>query len=109
MVIELLKDAFWEAVVDCLVRFHGLSGAEAKARALRFRSDIEFTLGNRFEPGLIYHDEPFYIASRLSGRELDLERHRVEYNEILTRRLGAVPDVTATVPGSTSGVAPGEW
>jgi hypothetical protein len=108
MVIELLKDAFWEAVIDCLVRFHGLSGTEARARACRFRADIELALGTGFEPGLIYHDEPFYIASRLAGHELDLEPHRVEYSAILTRRLGA-PDIAAMVPGSTPGMARGEW
>lgn len=98
MVMELLKNAFWEAVIDCLVRFHGLSGADARARAFRLRSDIEAALGTRFEPGLIYHDEPFYIASRLAGQELDLEPRRAEYDEILTRRLGHVLETGVTAP-----------
>ena len=86
MVMEQLKDAFWEAVTDCLVQFHGFSRTDARARARDRRTDLERVLGNRFEPGIIYHDEPFYIAERLAGRELDVQRHRLEYDAILARR-----------------------
>lgn len=41
MVIEELKDAFWEAVVDCLVQFHDFSRTDARAQA----SDLRGTSG----------------------------------------------------------------
>lgn len=105
---EQLKNAFWEAVIDCLVQFHGLSSSDARARALRLRSKIEFALGTRFEPGLIYHDEPFYIASRLVGRELDLEPLRAQYDTILTRRLGSMAEPGTAAPVSNR-LAEGGW
>lgn len=101
MVIEQLKDAFWEAVADCLVQFHGFSRADAQERARCHRADLERVLGNRFEPGLVYNDEPFYIAGRLAGRELELHPFRREYDAILTRRLGSVGEAEVAEPVST--------
>jgi hypothetical protein len=114
MVIEDLKNAFWGAVVDCLVQFHGLSAGEANTRASALRSDLELALGTKFEPGLIYHDEPFYIASRLAGNELNLEAHWEDYRAILARRYGPVEAEMATSGGfasqiSTSDRAQGGW
>lgn len=100
MVNEQLKNAFWEAVIDSLEQFHGFSRTEAKARAFDLRSDIERAPNSRFEPDLIYHDEPFYIASRLAGHELDFETYLPAYRAILTRRLGhldaEVPNVSVS-------------
>ena len=100
MVMEQLKDAFWEAVTDCLVQFHGFFRTDARARARDRRAGFERVLGNRFEPGIIYHDEPFYISERLAGRELDLQRHRLEYDAILARRLGSM-ELDFAEPAST--------
>lgn len=109
MVIEQLKDAFWEAVIDCLVQFHGLSSIEARARARCRRMELERVLGNRFEPGIIYHDEPFYVAERLAGRALDLQRYRVEYDAILTRRLGSMAELGAAGSASTHTLGQDIW
>jgi hypothetical protein len=110
MGIEQLKNAFWDAVVHCLVRFHHVSCTEARARAFDLRSRAERALGSAFEPGLIYHDEPFYVASRLAGRELDLQLHRAEYDAILAQRLGTIHDVTAAASGRPApGLAEGGW
>ena len=98
--IERLKNAFWEAIIDCLVQFHGFSRTDARARARDRRAGLERVLGNRFEPGIIYHDEPFYIAERLAGHELDLRRHRLEYDAILARRLGSM-ELDFAEPAST--------
>lgn len=108
MGIEELKDAFWEAVIDCLVQFHDFSRTDARARASDFRSWNERVLGDRFEPGIVYHDEPFYIAGRLAGRELDLQRHHLEYDAILTRRLGSM-ELEGARPVSTSRPGQGGW
>jgi hypothetical protein len=83
-----LKDAFWEAVTDSLEAFHGFSHMRATARVLHLRSELEGGPQSRFEPDLIYHDEPFYIASRLAGREVNLEPHLPAYRAILARRFG---------------------
>ncbi|HEX5872368.1 MAG TPA: hypothetical protein VFY65_18190 [Longimicrobium sp.] len=110
MVTEELKNAFWDAVSDCLVRFHGFTRAEANARTFARHSEVGSEPGRAFEPELIYHDEPFYIASRLAGHDLDLEPHLVAYHAILTRRLGHVPGVAvAGVPASSPGLAGGAW
>lgn len=100
--MEQLKDAFWEAVVDCLEHFHGLSRVDAQARASDLRTRLERLLGDRFEPGIVYHDEPFYIAARLAGRELDLLRHQAEYDEIRARRLGGMAGLELAQPASAS-------
>ena len=109
MVMEQLKDAFWEAVVDCLVQFHGFSTGEARARARCRRAEFERVLGDRFEPGIIYHDEPFYVAERLAGRDLDLRSHCSEYDAILTRRLGSVSGIDVAGPISTSSLGRYGW
>ena len=109
MVMEQLKDAFWEAVVDCLVQFHGFSRMDARAQAFNLRSRLERVLGNRFEPGVIYHDEPFYIAARLAGREIDLRRHWPEYDAIRSRRLGRMTESGDAGANSTSGLGLGGW
>ena len=113
MVTDQLKNAFWEAVTDSLEQFHGLSCIEAKARVFDLRSDIEGAPRSRFEPDLIYHDEPFHIASRLAGRELDLEPYLPAYRAILARRLGhleaGVPDVGVPASPAAPRLAQGGW
>lgn len=86
MAMEELKNAFWLAVTDSLVQFHGFSFIDAKARAFELRSKIENVLFLGCMPDLIYHDEPFYIASSLAGHELELQQHMAEYQAILERR-----------------------
>ncbi len=62
-------EAFWEVTRDCLIRFHGLSPAEAIGRVAGLRADLDAVQ----LPGdpMIYHDEPFNVACGLARQELD--------------------------------------
>lgn len=104
MVMEQLKNAWWEAVIDSMEAFHGVPRSEAKVRAFDLRSDIEALPDPSFEPDIIYHDEPFYVASRLAGRELDVGEHRPAYRRILERRFGHLDGtlVEAAVPAASA-------
>lgn len=78
------KVAFWDVVMDCLVEFHQLALPVAQGRVSPLRAQID-----QPPPGidgdLIYHDEPFDVACRLAGKDLDLAQYRTRYDQILRR------------------------
>ncbi len=79
------RDAFWGAVVDCLEQFHGKSKPDAEALASDLRRRIEHPPPG-IDNDLIYHAEPFDVACKLAGVELDADSHRRTYERILRRR-----------------------
>jgi hypothetical protein len=105
MVIDQLKNAFWEAVVDCLEQFHAVPRIEAKARVFDLRSDIESGPYRTFEPDIIYHDEPLYVAARLAGCHPEFTENLPAYRAIRERRFGHIGDQVAGAP-ETSVVVP---
>jgi hypothetical protein len=82
---------FWDAVQDCLVKFHDLSRDEALQKVTEFWGRLaKLAPSQRFSraemPGLddiIYHEEPWYIACNLVDCDKPLERHRIAYRQIL--------------------------
>jgi hypothetical protein len=79
-----VKDAFWQAVEDCLIDIHGLSPSDAHRRGRDLRAEIESP-----PPGLssdiFYHAEPFDVACELAGNQLDISQYRSQYDLILDR------------------------
>lgn len=105
--MDQLKNAFWEAVVDCLEQFHAVPRMKAKAMAFDLRSDIEAAPSRMFEPDIIYHDEPLYVAARLAGCHPEFTENLPAYRAIRERRFGHIGSVGAGVPVTPSG-HPGE-
>lgn len=114
MVMDQLKNAFWEAMIDCLEQFHAVPGIEAKEMVFDLRSEVEGTPSRTFDPDIIYHDEPFYVAARLAGRDLDLSEHGPAYRAIRARRFGHIGDGAAgagvpATPVGASSASRGVW
>jgi hypothetical protein len=88
MVDAALVVGFWKAVEDCLVEFHDVTrgGASESVGQLidRLRGVSEASNDRSFS-GMIYHEEPWYIACNLSGNELALAQHWSEYQTVLAR------------------------
>jgi hypothetical protein len=85
--IEPLKDAFWAIVADCLRHFHGMDTLAAERAAASLRTRLETPSAHDEPPAgydadILYHNEPFYMACDITGRELDLESRRAEYDRI---------------------------
>ncbi len=83
-----MKNAWWEVVADCLVEFFGYSQKKADAAAARRRTDIENPPPG-LESDLIYHDEPFNVASALAGASREMRPPRDRYDAIYALRFGA--------------------
>ncbi|HEX8317571.1 hypothetical protein [Longimicrobium sp.] len=76
MQTEPLKHAFWAIVTDCLQAFHDFERDEAVLRVAGYRESIENPPLEQLPPAgydadLIFHEEPFYLASDLAGEELN--------------------------------------
>ena len=87
MVEARAASAFWAAVEDCLVGFHGMQRETAAEMVTSFwrrlpQGPVENSNGSSFAD-MIYHSEPWYIACNLADRELPLRAHQAGYNEIL--------------------------
>jgi hypothetical protein len=96
--LERLKDAYWEVVIDSLVAFHGYSLMTARTRAAGLRDRICEDASGAAEPDIIYHAEPFHVASDLAGARLSLADHRQEYSQILEQRFGGARHATVPIP-----------
>lgn len=87
MVSAATATHFWAAVEDCLVTFHGLERVEAAATVTALQRRLppwpEPPCGEPSFADMIYHAEPWHVASNVTGRELPLENHQAEYTHIL--------------------------
>lgn len=61
------RNAFWEVVEKCLVKFHNLTPQVATTKALEFRRELESPPAG-IDGDIVYHEEPFYVACRLAGQ-----------------------------------------
>ncbi|HEY0021374.1 MAG TPA: hypothetical protein VGB24_00630 [Longimicrobium sp.] len=100
---EPLKHAFWAIVTDCLQAFHNFERDEAVLRVAGYRESIENPPLEQLPPAgydadLIFHEEPFYLASDLAGEELELAEYRNEYERIVAARYGPA-EVSARMVG----------
>jgi hypothetical protein len=96
-------EAFWEVTRDCLIRFHGLSPADAVGRVAALRVDLDAVQ----LPGdpMIYHDEPFNVACGLARQELDRFVPEVaeEYYRMLDRPFPVLDEADAVAVHETRG------
>lgn len=81
-------DEFWSVVEECLQEFHHLSPLEAVQKTRELRRKLKSPppgLPPDLASEIIYHDEPFDVAGDLAGQRLNLDRHRRQYDAILSR------------------------
>ena len=74
------EEAYWLAVKACLIRFHGLT-EDGADKALE--SYAENVLARMTRPDLVFHEEPFYLASEIANHEIPLSKVRNEYESLL--------------------------
>lgn len=111
MDVQPLKDAYWEIVTDCLESFHGYSRQAAHEAAAGARGDLETSpTGGTLPPydiELFYHEEPFYMACDIAGRELSARVHDREYHVLVRRRYDPAEEQlvrAGVLPPSLAGV-----
>ena len=97
MITDSLKNAFWAAVADCLAEFHHRSRPKAVASTFDLRMRLE-NPPEDVDSDLIYHSEPFEVASNLAEEDLDISKYRQQYDLILERHFGSLPMVVAELP-----------
>jgi hypothetical protein len=78
------KDAFWGAVRDCLIDFHGVPPVDADVLCTDLRRKVE-SPPTGMSADVIYHDEPFDVACDLANRPLSLSHHQAAYDQILAK------------------------
>jgi hypothetical protein len=79
---DVAQAQFWSAVERCLIEFHNIEPTKAHRTVKSFRLRLE--KGSN-DPGLIYHSDPFTVASGLAASPLHLEGPLIErYNDILS-------------------------
>jgi hypothetical protein len=66
-ITKTVKDAYWEAVADCLVDLFHLSPSDAHRLCTDRRAEVEFA-PRSVRSSIFYHKEPFDIATDLSLR-----------------------------------------
>jgi hypothetical protein len=74
------QDQYWRIVRRCLVEFHHLTEMAAQAKVRRLQEDVEAL--PRKDAELFFHAEPFDVACRITGQDLDVERFLSRYLEI---------------------------
>lgn len=78
------KNAFWEVVKECLVRFHSFSEHKAEKKMMALRERLEKPpVGMSSE--VLYHSEPYYVACNIAQNERDISEDRGEYERILEK------------------------
>lgn len=68
---------YWEAVKQCLIKFHGRNARQAAASIREYRKSLKKAKVGE----IIYHDEPFRVAEGIMHTELNLphEQYEKEY------------------------------
>ena len=64
-----LAAEFWVAVEDCLVRFHRFEPGAAKQETHALWERLRQAAQPAGYRDMVYHEEPWYIACDLAGRE----------------------------------------
>ena len=82
MQAKTADESYWAIVARCLVRFHGFSTLAAKAKARSFREALK-SAPRTVRADAVYHENPFNVASRLAGRQLDFADHAQEFEELV--------------------------
>ncbi len=74
------KDQFWAVVKECLRVFHNRRRQVALREVGHLRNKLALAPGEEIE--LFFHSEPFDVACRLAGRDLDIKDFLARYLEI---------------------------
>ncbi len=83
MVAKASKDAFWAALIECLIEFHHIARNDAMAQVKTLRVALTGPSGRR--DTMIYHEEPFTVACRIAREPLEIEQVRPRYEKLLVR------------------------
>ena len=90
MITKAEADAFWSVVAECLVRFHGYPAPLADEEVAESRSYL-----SEAHPGLrtdmVFHAEPFDIASRIADNSLSRFDFEEEYAAMMDAAFPARP------------------
>ena len=85
--ITVNTKVFWDAIIECLVQFHGMEQNNALKRVSDFQDRLLQTPEYIREDvcTIIYHSNPFDVACDLARTQLDVSEYRKPYQEILER------------------------
>ena len=82
MITAQQAEAFWGVVAKCLARFHAYPASLACQQVEEFRSDLVSAPGG-MRKGMVFHAEPFDVASRIADSELPLSEVSEEYATLM--------------------------
>ncbi len=82
MITMRQAEAFWGVVTECLVRFHGYPASMADQEVAEFRAYLTSAPGG-MRKGMVYHAEPFDVASRIADSQLPLSEVSEEYGMLM--------------------------
>lgn len=82
MITAQQAEAFWSVVAECLVRFHAYPASLACQHVAEFRSYLISAPGG-MRKGMVFHAEPFDVASRIADSELPLSQVSEEYATLM--------------------------
>ena len=71
---------YWHVVERCLTAFHGLTKGAARKKVRHCQEEVEQLPQATAE--LFFHAEPFDVACRIAGRELDPTPFLTRYLQI---------------------------
>lgn len=97
MITVQQAEAFWGVVVDCLVRFHTRPAPLAPREVAEYRAYLA-AAPPEMQRGMVYHAEPFDVASWIADTPLSLEDVGEEYDMMMD----------AAFPTGASSVAVGD-
>ncbi|HEY0151731.1 MAG TPA: hypothetical protein VGB92_07030 [Longimicrobium sp.] len=91
MITAQQAEAFWSVVEECLVRFHEYPASLASQQVAEFRSYLVSAPGG-MRKGMVFHAEPFDVASRIADSELPLLQVSEEYAVLMAAAFPAEPE-----------------
>jgi hypothetical protein len=82
MITAQQAEAFWSVVAECLIRFHSYPVAQAAQEVAEFRAYLVEAPGG-MRKGMVFHAEPFDVASRIADSSLPLSEVLEEYEMLM--------------------------
>lgn len=93
MISSASKMSFWMTVEDCLVSFHHVERIKAREIVDGSRDRLS-SLADDLNKDIIYHEEPFYIANLIAGKEVSLAEHYRAYDALMRKNASASLSLT---------------
>jgi hypothetical protein len=82
MITVQQAEAFWGVVVECLVRFHARPAPLATREVAEYRAYLA-AAPPEMRRGMVYHAEPFDVASWIADTPLSLDDVAEEYDMMM--------------------------